>query len=84
MRDISTEVSLSELCVLFDNFFSSGDKNENILIMLLDTHKEYISGIIGKDLFSCLLLDCLTPVMHFENGEFFSVCALHVDNTQVG
>lgn len=59
--------------VLFDNFFSSGDKNENILIMLLDTHKEYISGIIGKDLFSCLLLDCLTPVMHFENGEFFIV-----------
>ena len=65
----SPEVSLSELCVLFDNFFSSGDKNENILIMLLDTHKEYISGIIGRYLFNSLLLDCLTSVMHFENGE---------------
>ena len=42
---------------------------EIFLIMLLDTHREFISGIVGKDLFTCFLLDCLTSVMHFENGE---------------
>lgn len=69
LRDISPGINLSGHCVLFDYFFSSGDKNENILIMLLDTYEEYISGIIGRDHFNCLLLDCLTSVMHFENGE---------------
>lgn len=71
--DILIEVSLFEFCVLFDNFFFSGDKNENILIMFLDIYKEYILGIIGKDFFNCLLLDCLIFVMYFENGEFFIV-----------